>query len=73
MGVSYEKHIAIVGAGVSGLQAARTILTSPNADRFHVTVFEARNRIGGRVDTERKWGYPIDYGTVLFRTFQTHD
>jgi polyamine oxidase len=65
MGATDKKHIGIVGAGVSGLQAARTILTSPDAHKFHVTIFEARNRIGGRVDTERKWGYPLDYGTTM--------
>ena len=59
---SSKKTIAIIGAGVSGLQAARTILSHPNADSHNVIVFEARDRIGGRVDTKRKWGFPLDYG-----------
>ena len=57
-----KKTVAIIGAGVSGLQAARTILSHPNADSYNVIVFEARDRIGGRVDTKRKWGFPLDYG-----------
>jgi len=59
---SKKKTIAIVGAGVSGLQAARTILQSPDASSFNVVLFEARNRIGGRVNTRRDWGFPLDFG-----------
>ena len=59
---SPKKTVAIIGAGVSGLQAARTILSHPNADSYNVIVFEARDRIGGRIDTNRKWGFPLDYG-----------
>src|SRR5277367_2149532 len=58
-----KKTVAIIGAGVSGLQAARTILSHPNADSYNIMVFEARERIGGRVDTKRKWGFPLDYGS----------
>src|SRR5438270_10754827 len=36
---SKKKTIAIIGAGVSGLQAARTILTSPQKDLFDVVIF----------------------------------
>ena len=60
--------IAIIGAGVSGLQAARTILQSPRADSFEVVLFEARNRIGGRVTTRREWGFPLDFGFPHFLT-----
>jgi NADPH-dependent 2,4-dienoyl-CoA reductase/sulfur reductase-like enzyme len=54
--------IAIIGGGVAGLQAARTILTSSLGKQFNVIIFEARDRIGGRVNTRRPWGAPIDYG-----------
>ena len=57
-----KKTIAIIGAGVSGLQAARTFLLHPDADSYHVTIFEARNRIGGRVHSNRRWGFPLDFG-----------
>jgi NADH dehydrogenase FAD-containing subunit len=60
--ISSKKTIAIVGAGVSGLQAARTILTHPNASLYNVVIFEARNRIGGRVQTKHQWGFPLDFG-----------
>jgi cation diffusion facilitator CzcD-associated flavoprotein CzcO len=56
-----KKTIAIIGARVSGLQAARTLLTHPDADSYQVTIFEARNRIGGRAHTNWRWGFPLDY------------
>ena len=39
--------VAVVGAGISGLQAALLL----ESQGFEVTVFEARNRIGGRLET----------------------
>ena len=63
--MSSTKTIAIVGAGVSGLQVARTILTSSYADSFDVVIFEARDRIGGRVETKNDWGFPLDYGIAI--------
>ena len=54
--------IVIVGAGISGLQAARTLLAHPAAKDFDVSVLEASDRIGGRVHTKSQWGFPLDYG-----------
>lgn len=56
---SPRRRVIVVGAGVSGLGAARFL-----ADRGHdVVVVEARDRIGGRVWTSRQWpGVPVDLG-----------
>lgn len=49
------ERIVVVGAGVAGLAAARTLADAG----FAVTVLEGRDRIGGRVDTVRPDGWPI--------------
>jgi len=38
-------HVCIVGAGISGLRCAEILLKN----NIHVTILEARSRIGGRV------------------------
>lgn len=53
-----ETQVAIVGAGFSGLTAARE-LTKRGID---VIVIEARDRVGGRTWTLRKDGYWLDIG-----------
>ncbi len=50
----------VIGAGLAGAAAA---------DRLHdagvnVTVLEARDRIGGRIDSDRRWGVPIELGAA---------
>ena len=54
--------IVIVGAGISGLQAAHTLLTHPASKSFDVSILEASDRIGGRVHTASPWDFPLDYG-----------
>jgi len=52
-------RVGIVGAGMAGVVAARLL----NDSGFNVTVFEARERLGGRVWTDsRVLGVPIDLG-----------
>jgi len=65
---SAKISIVIVGAGISGLQAAHAILAHPAAEKFDVNVLEASDRIGGRVHTKSQWGFPLDYGGPLWTT-----
>ncbi|KAF9395834.1 hypothetical protein BGX21_009749 [Mortierella sp. AD011] len=61
-----KKHVVIIGAGISGLAAAHELSKHPST--IQVTVLEARNRIGGRLDTHRNLvpgvhgDIPIDFG-----------
>lgn len=52
-------HVLVIGAGMSGLAAARTL-----HDQGHrVTVIEARDRIGGRIWSSTAWSdIPVDLG-----------
>ncbi|KAJ1693551.1 hypothetical protein LUZ63_010249 [Rhynchospora breviuscula] len=57
-----QKKIIIIGAGPSGLAAARHL----HRQGFHVTVLEARDRIGGRVHTDRtSLSVPVDLGASI--------
>ncbi|WP_420396516.1 FAD-dependent oxidoreductase [Nioella sp.] len=58
--IEEEDHedIAVIGAGVAGLRAAQML-----ADLgYDVTIYEARDRIGGRLWTDRSLGVPLDLG-----------
>lgn len=53
------RRIVVIGAGLAGLAAARTLTDAGHA----VTVIEARPRIGGRIHTSRLWpDLPMDLG-----------
>jgi polyamine oxidase len=54
------EKVLVVGAGVAGLAAAREL----TAQGLHVTVIEARERVGGRVWTDRSIGTPVDLGAA---------
>lgn len=59
---SAGKRVAIVGAGMSGLIAARQLLSFG----FDVTVFEARKRAGGRIYTDNEtFSAGVDMGAML--------
>lgn len=57
--IDRRPKVAIVGAGVSGLRCA-DILSRAGAQ---ITIFEARNRIGGRVHQVENGGYLVDAGS----------
>jgi monoamine oxidase len=52
------KSVLVVGAGMAGLSAARSLADAG----WSVRVIEARDRIGGRVYTTRDWGFPLEMG-----------
>ena len=60
-----KKTIVIVGAGAAGLQAANVLLESEAflTKRLNVLVVEARNKVGGRICVDGRWGFPFDLGT----------
>jgi monoamine oxidase len=53
-----DVSVLVVGAGASGLAAARRLHDAG----ARVTVLEARDRLGGRIWTDRSLGLPIDLG-----------
>lgn len=52
------RSVLIVGAGMAGLSAARSLADAG----WPVRLIEARDRIGGRVYTNRDWGAPLEMG-----------
>ncbi|XP_074575155.1 lysine-specific histone demethylase 1 homolog 3-like [Curcuma longa] len=57
-----QKKVIIVGAGPSGITAARHL----HRQGFCVTVLEARDRLGGRVYTDRSsLSVPVDLGASI--------
>ncbi len=53
-----KEKVIIIGAGISGLAAARDL----EASGYEVLVLEARDRIGGRIWTDRSTGTNLDLG-----------
>lgn len=55
-----DKQVLVIGAGMAGAKAARDLVDAG----FNVTVIEARNRIGGRIWSDRSMGRAIDLGAA---------
>jgi len=52
--------VIAIGAGIAGLSAASSL----KAQGYRVVVLEGRDRIGGRIWTDRSWqGIPLDMGS----------
>lgn len=50
----------VIGAGIAGAAAARTFVDAG----VRVTVLEARDRIGGRLHDDARWGQPVELGAA---------
>jgi len=55
-----DRPILVIGAGVAGLAAASRLHAAGRC----VVVLEARDRIGGRVWTDRSMGFPMEMGAT---------
>lgn len=58
--VASGRTVIVIGAGASGLAAARRLHDAG----ARVTVLEARDRLGGRIWTDRTLGTPVDLGAA---------
>ncbi len=55
---SSPQKVLVIGAGIAGLAAAREL----QGQGVQVTVLEGRDRIGGRIHTNRTLGFSVDLG-----------
>lgn len=53
-----DKTVIVVGAGISGLAAAKKL----HEKGFKVTILESQEKVGGRLRTNRSLGYAFDEG-----------
>ena len=57
-----SRHVVIVGAGIAGLSAARTLIDGGHT----VELIESSDRVGGRVASDRIDGFTIDRGFQVY-------
>jgi len=62
-----QHDVAVVGAGLAGLTAARAIAAAGKK----VVLIEARQRIGGRIFTDNDLGFAFDHGAPTVTVPQT--
>jgi len=56
------RNIAVIGAGISGVTAARIL----RGQGFRIRIFEKSRGCGGRMATRRSSGYEFDHGAQFF-------
>ena len=56
--VKEKKDILVIGAGIAGLAAAKTLKNAGH----NITILEASDRYGGRIQTMEMQGYSADFG-----------
>ncbi len=54
-------EVIIIGAGISGIGAARTL----SAQGCPHAILESRDRVGGRIVSEKLWGIDVDIGATF--------
>jgi protoporphyrinogen/coproporphyrinogen III oxidase len=60
--VTHHRTAAVIGAGIAGTAAAYELKKAG----FQVTVYEARDRVGGRIWSVRKGDFLMDLGTSVY-------
>ncbi|SEP81604.1 protoporphyrinogen oxidase [Piscibacillus halophilus] len=60
-----RKRVVVVGGGITGLTAAY-YLKKEQSHNIDLTLIEATNRLGGKIDTMRKDGFTIERGPDSF-------
>ncbi|GAA5982636.1 hypothetical protein JCM5350_002130 [Sporobolomyces pararoseus] len=66
-----ERDVLIIGAGLSALQAARTLQSSSSTNSRKIVILEARNRVGGRALTHSQGveGPHVDLGCSMIHGY----
>jgi monoamine oxidase len=60
------KKVIVIGAGIAGLAAGQEL----KRRGFEVTVIEARERLGGRLWTDRSLGAPVELGASWLEQYE---
>ncbi|OIO39047.1 MAG: protoporphyrinogen oxidase [Candidatus Omnitrophica bacterium CG1_02_46_14] len=62
------KRVAIIGGGISGLTLAHRLceLEKESESPFQIMLFEAANRLGGTIETEKRDGFILEKGPDSF-------
>jgi monoamine oxidase len=58
--MSKTTRVIVVGAGIAGLAAASRL----QSFGYSVMVLEGRDRVGGRIHTDRSWGVSVELGAT---------